>query len=276
MAAVHIDLDGARHIFRAHGWTYDAADDPLFESGLTSALNVLERAGVRATLFVIAEDMDDTRKRNLVRAAVGMGHEVASHSLTHRCLTSLGEADRLNEIGESRQRLASILRTDVRGFRAPGFAIDARCLAVIADAGYTYDSSLMTRSSTGGAHGAMPYRPVAGRTLLELPVPALRRMALPFHPSYSLVVGDWYFKRGVTDFRRRDAPFVLLFHLTDFAESLPALQVPAWRQQLFTLSYISGQRKRERCAAMLEMVGSQFTIGTTTEMIAAITLGDRQ
>lgn len=269
LAAVHVDLDGARHIFRAHGWHYDAPDDPLFETGLQGALEALALARVRATLFVIVEDMFDVAKRRMVRAAVEAGHEIACHSMTHRRLTALTLSAKRDEIAESRGRLAAALATDVRGFRAPGFHVDRECLEIIADAGYSYDSSILSGTALDARpNDGAPARPVSGKPLVELHLPSLR--SLPFHPSYSLVVGNWYFTAGVHDFRRTNAPFVLLFHLTDFAEPLPAAKKLGWRQQLFTLSHLTATTKRARCAAMLETVRSRFTVTTTTELLAAV------
>jgi peptidoglycan/xylan/chitin deacetylase (PgdA/CDA1 family) len=260
MAAVHVDLDGARHIYRAHGWTYHGADDRLFETGLRGALDALEQAGVRATLFVIAEDMLDGRKRKMVRSAADNGHEIASHSLTHRRLTRLSRAEQRAEISESRCRLAADLGTPVRGFRAPGFHVDERCLELIAEAGYDYDSSTLLPRRR--------WQPLAAaRPIVELPVPTFRRVGLPFHPSYALAVGDWYFNAGVRAFAQTDAPFVLLFHLTDFAEPLPHAEAPTFSQRLFTLSHLGADRKRARSAAMLALVRSRFTITTTTSLI---------
>lgn len=271
MAAVHVDLDGARHIYRAHGWSYDQSDDPLFKSGLQGALEVLDQAHVRATLFVIAEDMSDASKRSLVQAAVRAGHEVASHSVTHRRLTDLGLSAKREEIIESRQRLASALGISVQGFRAPGFHIDRECLEAIAEAGYAYDSSLFSSSAAGGrARAGAPYRPVPDRPLIELPVPSLGVFSLPFHPSYSLVAGDWYFKACVRNFRRTNAPFILLFHLTDFAEPLRSARIDGWKHQLFTLSYMGAEQKRARCRTMLEIIRSHFTVTTTPELLDAL------
>jgi peptidoglycan/xylan/chitin deacetylase (PgdA/CDA1 family) len=272
MAAVHVDLDGARHIYRAHGWVYDGSEDPLFETGLQSALEILDDARVRATLFVIAEDMLDRPKQRLVRAAVAAGHEIASHSVTHRRLTGLASTAKRAEIIESRDRLTSALGTDVRGFRAPGFDIDGECLEMIADAGYTYDSSMVAgtrrerRSMAGASH-----RPLPGKPLLELPLPSLR--SLRFHPSYSLVVGDWFFRLGVRHVRRAGVPFILLFHLTDFAAPLQSARLDGWKQRLFTLSHIGGDEKRARCAIMIDTIRSLYTIATTTELVAALATG---
>jgi peptidoglycan/xylan/chitin deacetylase (PgdA/CDA1 family) len=261
LAAVHLDLDGARHIYRAHGWRYDPADDPLFESGLRGALSVFADRNVQATLFVVAEDLSDARKRSLLGAAASAGHEIASHSLSHRTLTALTGTGKRREIVESRRRLASELGTEVRGFRAPRFRIDRECLELVSEAGYTYDSSLLASSG--------PHRPLPGTPLYELPVPAAGPFAFPFHPSYSLVLGQWYFRAGLTDFRRRRSPMVLLFHLTDFAEPLPHGRMRGWRQRLYTLSHLSAAYKRARCSSMLDLVRRHFTIASTAQLLAA-------
>jgi peptidoglycan/xylan/chitin deacetylase (PgdA/CDA1 family) len=267
LAAVHLDLDGARHIYRAHGWPYDAADDPLFESGLRGALELFARNSVKATLFVVAEDLFDTRKRTLLRDAVNAGHEIASHSLSHDTLTALDGAGKRREIAESRRSLAAELDTEVRGFRAPGFRIDRECLELVSDAGYTYDSSMLASSG--------PHRPLPGRPVYELPVPAAGPFAFPFHPSYSLVLGHWYFRAGLKDFRRRPSPLVLLFHLTDFAEPLPSARLRSWRQRLFTLSHLSAAHKRARCSAMLDLVGRYFSLASTSQLLATCTSDSR-
>jgi hypothetical protein len=69
-AAVHLDLDGAADIFRAHGWPYDRPDDALFETGLVVALDFFRAAQISATLFVITQDLETPRKRALIQEAV--------------------------------------------------------------------------------------------------------------------------------------------------------------------------------------------------------------
>jgi peptidoglycan/xylan/chitin deacetylase (PgdA/CDA1 family) len=263
-AVVHVDLDGAGHIYRAHGWRYDEGDDPLFESGLRGALDLFARAQIPATLFVIAEDAAHPRKRALIQEAIDAGHEIASHSLTHRRLTVLTRAEKWREISESRSVLADTFGVPVRGFRAPGFHRDSESLELIGEAGYAYDSSELA-----GTHRQprAPYHPLSGRPLVELPVPSMSPLSLPFHPSYSLVLGQWYFRAGLAASRRRPAPFVLLFHLTDFADPLPSTRVRAWQQRLFTLSHATAQDKRARSAAMLGWVKQSFTVRPTTPLV---------
>src|SRR5262245_50823829 len=173
-AVLHVDLDGARHIHRAHGWSDPPGRDRLFVSGLRNTLALLADRRLRATLFVIVEDLDDPEKRDIVMEAARQGHELASHTLTHRRLTTLSERDRREELAESRSRLADTTRSSVTGFRAPGFALDRPTLELIADAGYSWDSSMFAGNRhPAGAMGATsdrPYRPLPDRTLSEIPL----------------------------------------------------------------------------------------------------------
>ena len=55
-AVIHVDLDGALHIHRAHGWSDPPGRDLLFTTGLQNTLALLAERRLKATLFVIVED----------------------------------------------------------------------------------------------------------------------------------------------------------------------------------------------------------------------------
>jgi hypothetical protein len=259
-----------------HGWRYENEDDPLFESGLRRALALFDHAKLRATLFVIAEDLESPRKRALIQEAVKRGHEIASHSLTHRRLTTLGHDEKRREIFESRERIASTLGVEVRGFRAPGFYIDRECLELIEAADYFYDSSLFPNKKCCRKVGAarlsqLPHHPIVQQPLFELPLPEYAPLPVPFHPCYSLVLGSWYFRLGLRRFTRLCAPLVLLFHLTDLADPLPNDRLHSRRAKLYTLSHISAKRKYRKCEQMLELVRREYDIVNTTALLTGYT-----
>lgn len=275
-ATVHLDLDGAAQIFSAHGWKWRFTDDPIFDTGLPRALDFFEHAGIRATLFVIAAEMRDPQKRELLRDAVARGHEVASHSLTHRKLTALARDEKRREIFESREQLAASLGVAVHGFRAPGFEIDREILELLDEAGFAYDSSVFPTRRFARRLGVAglatsPHRPLVDRPLLELVLPVYRPLPTPFHPSYSLVFGMWYFGMGMRRFQRTGAPLVLLFHLTDFADPLPRAQLPGSRAAFFTLSYLSRERKVQRCQQMLDLVRRDYEVVATERLLGVAT-----
>ena len=123
-AVVHVDLDGATHINRAHGWTPRFQRDALFVSGLRRAMSLFAERRITATLFVIAEDLADPEKRALIVEAAAQGHEIASHTITHRHLTALAPGDRSKELRDSREALEQVVGKRITGFRAPGFRLE--------------------------------------------------------------------------------------------------------------------------------------------------------
>jgi len=272
-AVVHLDLDGYADICRVHGWPVRDVDDLFFESGLRNALDLFARRGIRATVFVIAQDLDDVRKHPLIAEAARRGHEIASHSLTHRKLTSLRREEKRREIFESRQRLQQRLGVEVRGFRAPGFFLDRESLELVNAAGYAYDSSLFPSPEFARRVGVArldtaPHAPMPECEIIELPMPAYQPLPVPFHPSYSLVLGTWYFRLGLARFRALRAPFILLFHLTDFSDPLPADRLPNWKARLFTLSHLSAARKLRQCEKMMQLVQRHFRVADTAALLA--------
>jgi peptidoglycan/xylan/chitin deacetylase (PgdA/CDA1 family) len=251
-AVVHVDLDGGADIFAAHGWPYPHARDPLFLTGLRATLDLLDELELRATLFVIVRALDDPERQALVREAVSRGHRIASHTLSHSWLPHLAPAEQRREIAESKERLEQLFGVAVQGFRAPGFGTSAAIRAMVAEAGYRYDSSLFPPSRARSA----PWLEPAG--LAELPLPGHRPLPWPFHPSYSLVLGSWYFRAGLAAFQRTGAPLVLLFHLTDLADPLPPDYLTGWKRRIFTLSHLTAAAKRGRCRAMLAVVARHY------------------
>ena len=199
----------------------------------------------------------------LIEEAVRRGHEIASHTLTHRALTTLSAEQKRNEIFASRDRLHAAFGSAPAGFRAPGFHMDAECLDLLAEAGYRYDSSFFP----GARVTQQPHRPMAGTTLLELPMPGCAPLPFPFHPCFSLVLGMTYYRLALRRFRSRNAPLVFLFHLTDFADPLPPTHLRGWGSKFYTLSHLTGTAKRGRCRRMLDEVRKSFRIVTTQELL---------
>ncbi len=132
-------------------------------------------------------------------------------------------------------------------------------MALLADAGYRYDSSRFgpTWTTTG---------PSTAVELVELALPGHSPMPLPFHPSYSLVLGTWYFRLGLARHRGR-GPLVLLFHLTDFADPLPETWLAGSGSRVFTLSFLDAATKRRRCGWMLDLVRREYRLMSTHEAL---------
>lgn len=271
-AVVHVDMDGARHIYKYHGWDYNFNDDPLFESGFRNLLDFLDQNNIKATLFTIASDLDDPQKLDLFTEAVKKGHEIASHSLSHPKFNKLNENEKRIEIEGSREKIESLLGVTVKGFRTPSYLIDRDVLELLDEYGYEYDSSVFPTPQFANLLETTslldkPYRPLYDRELIELPLPQYKPAPFPFHPSYSLILGKRYFEWGFNRFQKNNFPFVLLFHLTDFAEKLPAERLDGLYSRLYTLSHKNAEIKIKHCRSILEKVNEQYQIVQTSELL---------
>jgi peptidoglycan/xylan/chitin deacetylase (PgdA/CDA1 family) len=91
--------------------TFDNGPTP----GVTDAvLDILRRANVRATFFVIGEKLDDPKASALMEQAHAAGHWIGNHTLTHS--VALGDqrdaAYAAREIGETQRRIGAFARPD--------------------------------------------------------------------------------------------------------------------------------------------------------------------
>jgi peptidoglycan/xylan/chitin deacetylase (PgdA/CDA1 family) len=73
-----------------------------------------------------------------VREISRQGHEVGSHTLSHRPLTQLGEVDARKEIFESRTALSKKIGQEVVGFSYPRGEWNQTVAKFVAQAGYSY------------------------------------------------------------------------------------------------------------------------------------------
>jgi hypothetical protein len=277
---VHVDLDGVQQIFRAHGRSYSGSGDPVFASGMENMLRLFDEWNVRATLFVIAEDLRDASKRATLAEAVARGHELGSHTVSHSNLLRATRSEKEHQIVASKQLIEDALGVAVIGFRAPGYAIDAEALRLIGGAGYMFDSSVFPtplfeqRLGLSRAQLQRPCRLDAYGGLIELPLPGPMPLGSPIGPSFSLafpVLGPAALRWAMARAARRDggdAPTVLLFHLIDFAAPLERQHRGGAKMSLFTLSTRAERTKQSACRRMLRLVSRRFRLTSTAELLA--------
>ncbi len=271
-AIVHVDLDSTAHIYKAHGWDYFKDNDDLFMSGMTGLLNFLDNTEIKATLFTVASNVNDHDKVSLLKEAANKGHEIASHSLTHPNLKDLSLAEKRKEIFKSKELLEDTFNIPVKGFRAPHYSIDKSSLKLLNESGYEYDTSIFPTKEFAkqlelSIVKRIPYKPYGNNSIIEIPLPAYSPLPFPFHPSYSLLFGNWYFNMGFHRFSKTQNPFIMLFHLTDFANPLPKDVLNGISSKLYTLSHLSANFKINKCKQMVCKVKERYSFTNTKTLI---------
>ncbi|MBK9032356.1 MAG: polysaccharide deacetylase family protein [Myxococcales bacterium] len=153
LVSVSVDLDPIPCYYRIHalGEPPDELRDAVLTQALPRLAALFARHGLRATWFVVGEDLDPAAvgparaaaARALLAARVAAGDELGNHSEHHRYdLARAPAAEVAEEIGACDARLRALTGAPIAGFRAPGYDLSPTMLAELAARGYRYDSSI--------------------------------------------------------------------------------------------------------------------------------------
>jgi peptidoglycan-N-acetylglucosamine deacetylase len=276
---VQVDVDTTRTLLRFYGLAGGGpGPEPVYQQALPRFARLFEEAGVRATFFVVGEDLADEANRDVVRRLHAAGHEIANHSQTHHYeFGRLGRRAKADEIARAGEAIERTTGQAPVGFRAPGYDVDRDVLELLVEYGYRYDSSIlpsvlnvpfkllhrvMSRRGTSTGYGSVAlsaapnrayrpdrrtiWRPGSDGALWEIPVSCVPGLRLPFYAHFNLFTGDRIFRLSSALAARRDCNYV--FHaveMLDRDEVDPRLhRHPNVRLPL--------EQKRARCLAFLE------------------------
>ncbi len=303
-ACVSVDLDGLHHYARIHGLGEGVLDARARALHLTLALPRLlalfQTVGLRATLFVVGEDVQGEGAEVLQRA-VQAGHELASHSHTHPyALARAGAAQLDEELGQAEEALRRVSGVRPEGFRAPGYTLSAPLLQALVRRGYRYDASvfpavpyyvakalvllgmrLLGRASASALDSPavlwaprQPYTPSAERPyrrgdarLLELPMAVTPVFRVPFFGTLVTSFPAWAVRATYQAVAREE---FLSFELhavdaLDEADAIPRALVQAQRDVR-----VPRARKEARLREVLGWLARDFSLCTLGEAARAL------
>jgi polysaccharide deacetylase family protein (PEP-CTERM system associated) len=155
---------------------------------LPELLELFAELGCRATFFTLGEVAQDIPGR--VREIAAAGHEVASHGFHHLRVGGLSRRRFRADVERSRRLLEDLVGAPVRGYRAPEWSLREVAnprLAVLAELGFRYDSSLAPTIGAGRRDNPLFASRLAwagGAELIELP-------PLTFAGRLQLPAGGW-------------------------------------------------------------------------------------
>jgi polysaccharide deacetylase family protein (PEP-CTERM system associated) len=142
-------------------------------------LELLARAGVRATFFVLGNVAE--AYPGLICRIDAACHEIASHGLTHTLVYRQSIAEFRAETRRAKALLEDTIGRPVVGYRAAEFSITIRswsALQVLAEEGFRYDSSVFPIAGRRYGVGSAPLGPhtvttSGGARIVEFPPTAV-------------------------------------------------------------------------------------------------------
>ncbi|MGH7550535.1 MAG: polysaccharide deacetylase family protein [Gemmatimonadota bacterium] len=235
-----IDVDSVASHLEGYGHRRPPDDGSAYLKAVPRALETLARGAARATFFLIAEEA--RRHPETVDRIVAGGHEVASHSMTHRLPFRGLDDDSLQiEVAGSRAVLEDLAGEEVLGFRAPSWDADPGLLARVAAAGYGYDSSAYpsvllpllrasiarrgsrerppSRRATWGAMrgpAGIHLRRSGDGWIMEVPMCTTPGLRLPYYHTLRFVAREPVFRLVRRLAHARRGPVWYQFHAVDF------------------------------------------------------------
>jgi hypothetical protein len=290
LGGLSVDVDSVASHLEGYGFSRPPDDGTAYAVAIPRILELLARTGARATFFLIA---DEARSHpGIVARMTEEGHEVASHSMTHRLpFRDLEPEARRLELGGSKVLLEDLAGQEVMGFRAPSWDTGPWLVKELVAAGYRYDSSAypsillpflraaVARRGNRSNHrtgtpvwsavlgpGGLHRIEADGGSLVEVPMCTIPWLRFPYYHTLRFVVPDALFRwiRRLAQSRRE--PVWYQFHAADFL-SLSADELDR-RIACHPGMEVALERKLELAAEAVGALGRERAVVPLREIVA--------
>ncbi len=111
--------------------TFDDGPHPRLTSRI---LDILDRYGVRATFFMIGQNVE--YYSDAAREVVARGHEIGNHTANHRALHGLSEGQMKEELNNCAEKIEEICGCRSRLFRPPEGVVDKTVFRIASEGNY--------------------------------------------------------------------------------------------------------------------------------------------
>lgn len=271
--AMSIDVEDYFHVSAFDGLVPRSQWDSMESRVKANTLRLLEifdEFKVRSTFFVLG--WVARRHPDLVSTIARAGHEIASHGYAHRLIYDQTPAAFREDVRRAKSILEQAAGRAVAGYRAPSYSITPRslwALDILAEEGYTYDSSIFPiRHDRYGipVSARRPYRIVRGAgSLIEVPgsTTKIGPLNLPVAGGgYFRLLPYWWTRWGISRVNRLEGrPAVFYLHPWEIDPGQPRL--PAGR-----FSRIRHYRNLDQTEARLRQLLTDFRFDAVDTIVS--------
>jgi peptidoglycan/xylan/chitin deacetylase (PgdA/CDA1 family) len=268
-AALSVDAELFRHTPAYRGASGHLDDPTVGLDGIDALRTAFDAHDAEATWFVVGELADEVPDE--IRPLAAAGHEIASHTHTHRLLSELAPEERRTELVQSRRTLEDVTGSSVSGIRVPAFDLPDGIFGAFGDAGYAYDSSVVPCRRVPGWYGgeydtdrpspATAVDPDAPADVVEVPVGVSPVVRLPVGGAWMRLLGRRYTLWAVRRLAESGAVPVLYVHPWELVDLPDVAGVPrrvTWRTGAWT---------RRTVKAILSLPLEFVTVGELAESV---------
>ncbi len=107
--------------------------------GLDVYRKIIDQNGIKSSFFCVGKTVKVLQAK--LRELADAGHDVGSHTFSHRRPLTLSLNEFVEELRMSKDVIEQATGHAVEGFRAPCFSLDSKRLDCVRNAGFLYDSS---------------------------------------------------------------------------------------------------------------------------------------
>jgi peptidoglycan-N-acetylglucosamine deacetylase len=240
-------------------------------------LDLLDLYDTKATFFVLGEVAE--KYPEIIKEIYDKGHEIGSHSYSHRTLQDLGRSGFEYEVEKSLNVLKRITGDNIKGFRAPTFSLNNGTiwgLDVLEKFKFVYDSSIFPiKSPLYGVPKAPlhPYFPShtdlgkedksSGYKIIEIPLTVykLGLMKIPISGGFYLRVIPFQLLRTLIKKSMNNGCIVIYLHPWELIPIAPRLKLPLFSKFVTYCNIDSTISK-------LESLLTNFSFGTMQEIVS--------
>jgi polysaccharide deacetylase family protein (PEP-CTERM system associated) len=224
------------------------------EANFLRLLDTFSRHNATVTCFFLG--WVGERFPGLVREAAARGHEIASHGYAHRLVYQMSRQEFQEDALRSRQLLEDVAGCPVLGYRSAGFSVTADVpwfFDALAEAGYSYDSSVFPAAR---GHGGMESSPRAphqisqnGSGIFEFPITVADVFGRPvcfFGGGYLRIFPYALIRHMSKRVLDEGRPVIFYIHPREIDPAHPRLPMSAIRRFKSYVNLGTTQRKLDR------------------------------